>query len=221
MEHDVAAGYACVVVSDTGTGMEPEIRERIFDPFFTTKEVGDGTGMGLSVVHGIVESCSGMIDVETEVGKGTVFTVYFPLLEQLERVLPSQDEDEENLVGSEYILVVDDERSILEVSKNALEYYGYSVQVAENSREGWQMFHDSPDLFQVVITDQTMPHLTGVELAAKINTLRPATPIILCSGYSELPIEGELASSGIQKFLAKPLTGKNLAESVREVLDAA
>jgi len=209
--------YVELVVADTGTGIPASIRDRIFDPFFTTKELGKGTGMGLSIVHGIITGYNGFIDVRSVPGEGTVFKSYLPVAQQT-----AENEGKENEPlpqGSEHILFVDDEEVLAEMLQNMLERLGYRVTVRTSSVEALMTFRNNPDLFDLVITDQTMPGLTGLDLARRILTLRPDMPIILCTGYSTLISEEEAKGHGIREFALKPLTKKDMAMLIRRVLN--
>lgn len=216
---DVKPGqYALLSVRDTGCGMTPDILNRIFDPYFTTKKKGEGTGLGLSMVHGIVENHDGVIFVTSEPGTGSTFTVYIPLFEHSggeakemeEEVLPG---------GNERILIVDDEEEILEVGKKVLGSLGYGVITKNNPLDALALFRMSPDSFDLVITDMTMPQMIGSELAVAILNLRPDTPIILCTGYNER-ISMEIAKvKGLRELLMKPFGLQQLAGTVRRVLD--
>lgn len=209
--------YEYLTVSDTGSGMGPEIIEQIFDPFFTTKEVGKGTGMGLSVVHGIIESHGGKIFVDSEPGKGTIFHLYFPVVET------ESEEESQNIGylpnGTERILFVDDEKMIVKMWSSILSRQGYEVTPCGNSAEALETFRPAPDKFDLVITDQTMPNMSGAELAVELLKIRPDIPIILCTGYSSLIDEAKVKDIGILEFLMKPLDSKQLTSTIRKVLD--
>jgi len=206
-------------VSDTGCGISSEIRDRIFDPFFTTKGVGKGTGMGLSIVHGIITSYEGFVTCESEVGKGTVFRVYFPAFECVEPEHVEQIEIAPS--GIERILLVDDEEILVELGTLMLEQLGYKVTGRTNSLDALMTFQNQPDLFDAVITDQTMPGLTGSDLALKILQIRPSIPIILSTGYSNLISEEKAELLGIKGFAMKPLAKKEIASLLRKLLDEA
>jgi nitrogen-specific signal transduction histidine kinase/CheY-like chemotaxis protein len=212
--------YNVLEVSDTGDGMDEETLDRIFEPYFTTKEQGKGTGMGLAVVHGIVKSYGGHIVVDSEPGKGSTFQIYLP---QVDTVSPPLLDEEyfEAPQGSERILLVDDETVIVKVVKRMLEGLGYHVQAEVSSRKAFNLFVKNPDRFDLVITDMTMPEMTGVELAEKLISARPDIPIILCSGYSETINPQKLEAAGIREFLMKPLSRSELSLLVRKVLDQA
>lgn len=224
-EHDAvlmpgasASALIELTVRDTGCGMDQKTLERIFEPYFTTKEIGKGTGMGLAVVHGIVQGCGGAVKVESELGKGSTFRVYFPAIE--EETITVEEEPKELLPrGDERVLVVDDEESIAEMYKAVLEQQGYKVTAHHSSEKALEVFQNSVDGFDLIITDQTMPHLSGEELVKEILQLRSDVPIILCTGYSSRISEEEAKEIGVAKFLMKPVSRKDLTVSVREVLN--
>lgn len=209
--------YVEVTVADTGTGIGPDIIDKIFDPYFTTKEIGKGTGMGLSITHGIVKSYGGAITVKSAVGEGTSFHVYFPVIR--ESGGKSISEDATAPVGKGEILFVDDEELLAEMGKIMLERLGYSVTVHHRGNEALAAFTANPARFDLVITDQTMPGLTGVELARQILAIRPGLPIILCTGFSQMVDEESAKVIGIKEFAIKPLTKSSIATLVRKLLD--
>jgi PAS domain S-box-containing protein len=211
--------YLKLRVSDTGSGMPPEILSRIFDPYFTTKETGKGTGLGLAVVHGIVKSHRGVITVSSEPGKGTTFDIYFPTGDiiqapsELERIEPLP------LGGGERVLFVDDEKAIVEIGQKLLERLGYEVVGRTSSVEALELFRAKPESFELVITDMTMPNMTGDKLARELMGIRPGIPVILCTGFSERITEEKAKLLGIREFVMKPLVMKDLAKSMRRALD--
>ena len=207
-----------LTVSDTGHGIEHAIIERIFDPFFTTKRPGEGTGMGLAVVHGIVKSYGGAILVDSEPGKGSTFDVFFPRIEG--NVLPEVDSAAPMPRGNEHILFVDDEADLADMVQQMLERLGYSVVAKTSSLEALEVFKVHPDQFDLVITDQTMPHMAGVDLAKELMRIRPEIPIILCTGFSEVISAEEAKTLGIREFLMKPFATRGLAETIRRALDS-
>jgi len=209
--------YARLTVGDTGCGMDGFIVEKIFDPFFTTKGPGEGTGLGLSVVYGIVKNCGGVIDVSSELGKGTTFRVYLPLIEPSERV----EEKVSAAVpgGDERILFVDDEAPLVEVGRMMLTSLGYRVTSRTSSVDALETFRVQPFDFDLVITDMTMPNMTGVDLAREVLKIRPDIPIILCTGFSEIISEEKAKGVGIRRFVMKPIFKMELAWVIREVLD--
>jgi CheY-like chemotaxis protein len=215
---DISPGaYLRLEVSDTGQGMTAEVKERIFDPFFTTKETGKGTGMGLSVVHGIVKSHEGAITVKSEPGKGTIFEVFLPVSQN--KVKISTDAGTELPTGNEHILLVDDEKTLVDLNRQMLERLGYSVEGLTSSIEALEMFKTRSDEFDLVMTDMTMPNLTGDKLAGELMKIRVDIPVILCTGFSEQISEGQAKELGIREFILKPIVMNRLAEIVRSVLD--
>ena len=216
-EHKVQPGrFVCISIADTGLGVAPEIMTKIFNPYFTTKEVGRGTGLGLSIVHGIATAAGGFVRCESTIGEGAVFRVYFPAMPQGDSRQPAiADAD---FGGSERILLIDDEEILAEMERTMLERLGYRVTVCTSSLKALELFQETPEAFDAVITDQTMPGMTGVELARTLLALRPGLPIILCTGYSSLINEEQARSHGIKGFAMKPLTNKELAQLLRQVL---
>jgi len=210
--------YARLSVKDNGKGIEKQYLDRIFDPFFTTKEVGKGSGMGLAVVTGIVKNCGAMIRVSSQNGTGTSFHVYFPLLE--EYIIPENRKSENLSTGNERILVVDDEKTIINIISQYLEQMGYQVTAFTNSQEAFEVFRSNPFSFDLILTDQTMPGLTGDKLARLALEIRPEIPVILCSGYSSRISTERARNMGIREFLMKPVTMKKLSQIVRTALDA-
>jgi two-component system cell cycle sensor histidine kinase/response regulator CckA len=210
--------YAKLSVADIGKGMDKETLDRIFDPFFTTKEVGKGTGMGLSVVHGIVEQHGGGILVDSTPGQGTTFTLYFPIIHDAEATQETQTEI--SLAnGTEHVLLVDDEQYVADVCGAMLEHLGYKVTVLTSSVEALDLFKSHPDDFDLVLTDQTMPKMSGVELTKELLRIKPELPVILCSGYSAKVTEADAKELGIRAFCMKPMDMKQLASVVRDVLN--
>jgi len=210
--------YLRISVNDNGCGMEKEVRDHIFDPYFTTKGVGEGSGMGLSVVHGIVTSHKGTITVYSEPGTGSAFHVYLPRIESDDA--STESEDEAALPrGTEHILFVDDEESIANLGRQMLNRLGYVVTAKTDSFEALQVFRIQPDRFDLVITDMTMPNITGTRLANEIMKTRPNIPIILCTGFSELITEEKAKDMGIREFVMKPLITSEMARVVRRALD--
>lgn len=209
--------YITLSISDTGHGIETSIRERIFDPYFTTKPVGEGTGLGLAVVHGIVKNLGGTLAVESQPGKGSTFTVYLPLIENV--AAPVIRTTELDPKGDEHVLFVDDEQPLVDVAKRMLMSLGYKVTARTNSFDALQLFRLKPDEFDLVITDMTMPHLTGDKLAEELFRIRPATPVILCTGFSDLITKEKITSLGVRQILIKPLVRHEIALAIRQALD--
>ncbi|MGD0231816.1 MAG: GAF domain-containing protein [Syntrophorhabdales bacterium] len=216
--HGIEPGlYMKLLVSDTGAGIPAGIIDRIFDPFFTTKGVGEGTGLGLSVVMGIVRQFHGHITVESQPGKGSTFCVYFPKIVGA----PADDKaarDETVPTGHECILFVDDEEALVEMGEELLAELGYQVVSKTSSREALATVRLDPTRFDLVITDQTMPELAGVELAKEILAVRPDMPIILCTGFSHIVNEDSAKAAGIRAFAMKPLTRREISRTIRNVL---
>lgn len=209
--------YIKLSVSDTGHGMEPGVVERIFDPYFTTKATGEGSGMGLAVIHGIVKNHGGDIMVETQPGKGTTFVLYFP------RLNVSPQPERKPLLklpgGKEWILFVDDERMLVYMQQEILERLGYHVVAVSNVFEALDIFSSDPEIFDLVITDQMMPGLTGIQLAQEFLRIRPDIPIILCTGFSESVTRQDALKIGIKEFIMKPVITREIAGIIRNVLD--
>ena len=210
--------YVKISIRDTGAGITAEVMERIFDPYFTTKEVGRGTGMGLTVVHGIVETHNGRINASSTPGKGTAFEVFFRSVD----ATPVDEVQAKNTLphGRETILFVDDENAIVKLNKARLEGLGYQVIGTADPHEALELFRHKSIQFDLVITDMTMPNMMGDELAAEIMTIRPDIPIILCTGFSGRISEEQALENGIRAFVMKPFGINELAETVRKVLDA-
>jgi PAS domain S-box-containing protein len=218
--HGLETGkYLRLTVKDTGHGMAPDVLDKVFDPYFTTKNVGEGTGMGLAVVHGIVQTHGGAIALESDQEKGTRFGVYLPLYVGDDSELESDEPGRIIPSGRERILLVEDERSLLDIENKMLEHLGYVVEAKTSSLEALEIFQKNPNLFDAVITDQTMPHMTGKELAKEILSLRSDIPIILCTGYSELINEDQARAMGIKKYVTKPVEIRELASILRSVFD--
>ncbi|MFZ2633309.1 MAG: response regulator [Desulfosalsimonadaceae bacterium] len=212
--------YLKLTVSDTGCGMTPDVQNRIFEPYYTTKGIDKGTGLGLAVVHGIVQNHGGRITVESEPGNGSSFHVYLPEImdsgedkETIQAVAP-------DAMGTERILFVDDESTIVEMGKKMLERLGYEVAGSTSGAEALELFRAKPDQFDLVITDMTMPHMTGDQLSGKLIEIRPDIPIILCTGFSEKMTEEAAKEIGIREFIMKPISRQVLSKIIRNVLDA-
>ena len=209
--------YVKLTVSDTGTGIDPEIKDRIFDPYFTTKELGKGTGIGLSVVHGIVKSHNGAISVDSQFGEKTTFSILFPVAEE-EAVIETEPADKFP-TGNERILIVDDEESMVDIGRERLERLGYQVEARTNPLEALELFRADPDQFDLVITDMTMPHITGDKLVKEILKIRPDIPTVLCTGFSEKIDEEKAKEIGIRQHIEKPFDKGKLSWKVRKALD--
>ncbi len=210
--------YARFTISDTGAGMDSELISKIFDPFFTTKEKGKGTGMGLSVVHGIVIGMGGGINVKSKIGQGTSIHVYLPII-QSEPELKVDYGDTALTGGSEHILLVDDEETITLMEKEILERLGYEVTTRTSSIEALEVFRIVPDRFDIVITDMAMPNMNGDKLSKQLIKIRPDIPILICTGFGDIMSREQAASIGIKDFLLKPVKIKDFSQKIRQVLD--
>jgi len=212
--------YVRLVVSDTGTGIPPAVLERMFDPFFTTKGVGEGTGLGLSLVHGIVAELGGAIDVATRPGEGTKFEIWLPVAGEAGRPVVEAVRELPRGHG-ETVMIVDDERSLVALAKEMLAGLGYQPVGFESSTAALQAFQAEPRRFHLILTDEAMPDLVGTELAHEIRRIQPGLPIILMSGHGGAQLTQKAAAVGAQGVLGKPLQGRDLAESLARVLGAA
>lgn len=209
--------YIEIKVSDTGGGIAPESIDLIFDPYFTTKGPGEGTGLGLATVHGIVKNCKGKIQVVSQPGKGTKFTIHLPVSQNLTEKKTKTPEKLPS--GQEKILVVDDEATIAKMVGSLLESLGYSVTAKSNGIEALELFKERPDDFDLILSDITMPDITGDKLAMEVMKIRPDIPIVLCTGYSKLMSKEDALKLGIRAFIHKPFTLKDLAQTIRKALD--
>jgi PAS domain S-box-containing protein len=209
--------YVMLTVRDTGHGMSVEVLNRIFDPYFTTKEKGDGTGLGLAVVHGIVKSHGGAITVYSEEGKGSTFNVYFPAIKK--KVVQNEAKPELLFTGHQRILFVDDELPLVDIGKKMLEHLGHKVIIRTSSLEALEAFRSSPDKFDLVITDKTMPQMTGFDLAKELKRIRPDVPIILCTGFSDTTDVDKAKAVGVSGLVMKPIVTSEMAETIRRVLE--
>ncbi len=212
--------YARLRITDTGDGIEKQILDRIFDPYFSTKSKGKGTGLGLSVVQGIVKSCNGDIRVDSEIGKGTVADVYLPILEH--KTEQQVVEVAEPVIGGvERILLVDDEAPILRLEQQMLERLGYQVTTRTGSLEALAAFKAVPEKYDLILTDLTMPNMTGIQLVDEIRKIRPTIPVVICTGFSELIDEEKSKAIGIQGLVLKPVVKRHMAKTIRSALDQA
>jgi CheY-like chemotaxis protein len=209
--------YLKLSVRDTGPGIPKKVRTRIFEPFFTTKKAGEGTGMGLALVFGLVKGHEGAITVESEPGEGATFNIFFPA--QKKKAEEETYEQDSLPRGNESILLVDDEPLVVDMAKETLQRLGYAVTTAPGGSEGWRLFELDPDGFDLVITDHVMPDMTGMRLAERILEVREDFPIILFTGYSETVSSEKARAAGISAFVMKPVAKRELAETVRRVLD--
>ncbi|MBW2107251.1 MAG: PAS domain S-box protein [Deltaproteobacteria bacterium] len=217
---DIRPGpYVMLAVSDTGSGIEPELLEKIFDPFFTTKPPGEGTGMGLAVVHGIVKSHAGAITVESEPGKGTTFRVLLPKVNHEEALVENGHDRYALPTGKERILFVDDEVSLVRLVEQMLKLLGYQVETRTSPIEALAAFQHHPDQYDLVMTDMTMPNMTGDVLAKEFMRVRADIPVIICTGFSHQMDQEKASALGIRAFVMKPFAIKEVAEAIRKVLD--
>ena len=213
-----AGTYLQLSVSDTGAGIAPEISDRIFEPYFTTKSQEDGVGLGLFTVHGIVSDYKGAIAAESEPGKGATFHVYLPVSEA---VSPAAETVHASSLpkGTERILIVDDEMVLVNLERQFLEHLGYEVESSVSSLEALKKFEERPNDFDLVITDMTMPDMTGDKLSLEMMRIRPDIPVIMCTGFSEKMSEAGAKELGIKAYVRKPLMIGELSEAVRKALD--
>ena len=211
--------YLKLEVADTGHGIPSEYVDRVFEPYFTTKEKGEGTGLGLAIVHGIVEDFNGKLDVISKVGQGTTFLIYLPVIGDINNKETKLDNLPSLTGGNEHILFVDDEKSLVKFNKIMLESIGYRYTGFTKSSDALNAFADSPDDFDLVVTDMTMPYLTGDQLAREMREIRPGIPIILCTGFSDSLLSEQAKGVEFSGYLSKPILKKNMAAKIREVLD--
>ncbi len=220
VEVDLALGkYLRLEVSDTGTGMDEQVRKKIFEPYFTSKGVGVGTGLGLAIVHGIVKNHHGQIHVYSEPGHGSTFNVYLPIVEKISAEVTSVVEKETIKGGCERILFVDDEKALTKMADEIFSSYGYTVDTFNDSELALENFVDQPEIYDLIVTDMTMPVITGAALAQKMMAVKPDLPVILCSGYSEIINREKSLALGIRQYWQKPVVMSKLLKSVRDILD--
>jgi len=210
--------YIEIKISDTGTGIDPQFLHKIFEPYFTTKGPGEGTGMGLATVHGIVETYGGGIFVDSVLDKGTVFTVYLPVTEEIKTHKPLIPETFP--LGIERILFVDDEIQIVAMNSRMLGRLGYSVTESNDGEAALELFRATPNDYDLVISDVTMPRMSGDQLATELLKIRADIPIILCTGYSNKISRKTALSMGVKELMSKPIVKADLAQMIREVLDS-
>ncbi len=211
-------GYVKIVFRDTGGGIDTRIQDKIFDPYFTTKEIGKGTGMGLSVVHGIIKSHGGSIYVNSQKEKGAEFTIFFPVVEITPEIRESAEK--ETPTGNERVLIVDDEEAIVHIIRQILERLGYRTEIKIDPLEALELIRCDPQRFDAVITDMTMPRLNGDALVREILKIRPDMPIILCTGFNESISEEKAGLIGVGLYMEKPVDKQRMAAGLRRVLDA-
>ena len=213
----VPGAYVRLCVSDTGSGIPPHVLDRMFDPFFTTKGAGEGTGLGLSLVHRIVADLGGVIDVRTTVGRGTTFTIWLPTAGEV--TAPSAKVTTELPHGDgQTVMIVDDEKPLVALAEEILAKLGYEPVGFNTSGAALDAFREAPQRFDIVLTDETMPQIVGTDLAREIRLLRPDIPIVLMSGYSGAPLDERARAVGIREVLRKPLQSKDIAECFGRVL---
>lgn len=213
-----AKNYVVLNVSDNGSGMTKEVRERIFDPFFTTKERGRGTGLGLSIIYGIINSHNAFIDVQSEVGKGTTFSIYFPTIESFTSI--SDEVDVENIIGgNEMIMVVEDEEHLLDVVTSTLRSVGYNTITAKDGVEGLKVYKERHREIRLVVSDLGLPKISGEQLFIEMKKVNPNIKTIIATGYIEPGTKSSLLNKGVKNILQKPLKMNELLKSVREILD--
>ena len=210
--------YANITVSDTGHGMDKKTMEKIFDPYFTTKQVGEGTGLGLAVVYGIVKDYRGDITVSSEPGKGTTFNVYLPVIGTGEEGF--EDVSFQPLPrGNEHILIIDDEKQVLQITEMMLESLGYTITAFSDSEDALDEFKMHPEKYDFVLTDLMMPKMNGIDLSQEILRIQSDFPIIICTGFGDVKYQKLAQSIGISAYLMKPTLRKELAVKIRQVLD--
>jgi nitrogen-specific signal transduction histidine kinase/CheY-like chemotaxis protein len=220
IDSDLVPGeYVKLTVSDTGPGIDPDIADRIFDPYFTTKGVGKGSGMGLAVVHGIVKNHNGAIFLDSEYGKGAVFSILLPKITEKPEVKVETTTDLST--GNETILFVDDDESLMKLGQRMLESLGYQIDAFISPTDALEQFLATPDKYDLIITDMTMPKMTGVALAEKLMRIRPDIQIIICTGHSALIDEEKAKTMDIAAFVMKPFSRQKIARIIRQVLDGS
>jgi len=210
--------YVHLSVRDTGYGIKPDVLTKIFEPYFTTKAPGEGTGLGLAVTQSIVKNLNGDISVNSTLGEGTIFHVFLPLI-QIEQTGLQIPQEKQLPEGNEHLLVIDDELQLLHMEQQMLSRLGYRISIYPGSLKALEIFRADPDNFDLIITDQTMPGMTGIELARTALQIRPDIPIILCSGYSHALEEDVIKRIGVRRYLLKPISMAELAVTIRETLD--
>ncbi len=213
----LAGRYIKLSIGDTGQGMDEETLAHIFEPFYTTKDPGKGTGLGLATVYGIVRQHEGGIMVESTPGEGSTFEIHFPVSNVNVDQIP--EDTASPSPGKESILLVDDEEEIVHLGKTALENQGYDVTVALDGETALEIFQKSPDSFDLVVTDQSMPGITGMEIASRMKEINPKLPIVLCTGYSEMATPENISQAGIDELIPKPYRQNDLSKVIRKLLD--
>ncbi|MCP3874816.1 MAG: response regulator, partial [Desulfobacteraceae bacterium] len=211
--------YICLSIKDTGTGIDSKNLDKIFEPYYSTKKAGKGSGVGLSVVHGIVESHNGYIKVESDKEKGTRFDIYFPKCRRYTDIEIETADDMPIQKGTERVLLVDDDKKVAVMETHMLEKLGYTVTCFTNSLKAIDSFENNPEIFDAVVTDLSMPDLSGIQLAGKIFDIKSDLPIILCTGLGDIIEKKNFESLSIKGFLKKPVAIKELSHTLRKVLD--
>jgi len=214
-----AGSYLVLEISDTGEGIDPDIQEKIFEPYFTTKKKEKGTGLGLAMVMGIVKDHNGYVNVNSRVGKGTRFHLYFPVVSKEGEPTGDTRREPEIQRGDEHLLIVDDEETILSSAKALLTDYGYTVAAFMDPVKALEVFENAPSRFDLVITDMTMPHMTGVEFTRRILDVKPDLPVVLCTGYHDRIDKEKAMAEGFSDFLEKPVLTEKMVRSIRRLLD--
>ncbi len=218
IHHELQNGqYLKISIKDSGTGIPENVIDRIFDPYFTTKEMGKGSGMGLSIVHGIVKNHNGKVYVESHSGMGTQFILFFPVIDETPVV--QMEKTDKTPYGKEYILLIDDEIEITEMNKRALNKIGYQVKISNNPINALELFRSNPDMFDLIITDMTMPQMNGAILSKKLKEIRSDIPVIICTGHSSLIDDEKADQLNIEGYLMKPVSMSEMANTIRSVLD--
>ncbi|MBU2429172.1 MAG: response regulator, partial [Proteobacteria bacterium] len=210
--------YIRLVVADTGCGMPANVLDRMFEPYFTTKPKGEGTGLGLSVIHRIITNNGGAISVKSIPGKGTSFLIFLPFHDSFEMAVSSEKKD--LMTGNERVLFVDDETTLVEMGNKILQRLGYQTRVTDSPEEALKIFKADPDRFDLLISDMTMPKITGERLAIECHKIRPQLPVIICTGFSESIKPERAKAANINAVLLKPLLIEDLAQAIRQVLDS-
>lgn len=204
-------------ISDTGYGIKQELIDKIFEPFYTTKDAGEGTGMGLAVVHGIVKSYNGNISIYSKEGEGTTFSILFPIIVDVIHIEKKQEETIQG--GNERILLVEDDASLADAEKKLFEELGYNVTKITSGVEAFEIFRKVPDRFDIVITDYSMPKMTGGELISQIRSINPDVPVILCTGFTNVITQPKASTLGIGDIITKPIELGAIAKSIRKLLE--
>lgn len=215
--HHRKEGYLSIKIKDTGPGIDRAYLNRIFEPYFTTKEIGKGSGLGLAVVHGIVKNHQGEIYVDSQKGSGTTFTILIPCVDMKSEEHHAEESD--MLIGDETVLFVDDEPALLRMGKLMLSKMGYTVETHSSPEEAIEQFESEPDRFHIVVTDMTMPKITGLELFTRMRQIRNEIPVIICTGHNSYIDQEKADQMGISGYATKPVSMVFLGKMIRDVLD--